>query len=54
MTLNQQQANHYVEVGARFVGIGVDTLLLANGAKSLINAFRDGEALESAKGSSGY
>lgn len=54
MSLNQQQANHYVEVGACFVGIGVDTLLLANGAKSLINAFRNNEILESGKGSSGY
>jgi len=54
MSLNQQQARHYVEVGAKFVGIGVDTLLLANGAKSLINAFRSGEMLESASGSSGY
>jgi len=54
LSINPKQAQHYVDVGARFVGVGVDTLLLSNGARQLAESFKSGDALESSEGSSGY
>jgi 4-hydroxy-2-oxoheptanedioate aldolase len=47
-------AHAYVEVGAQFIAIGVDTTLLANAAKSLVARFRSGKRGLSADSSSPY
>ncbi|MBD1557694.1 4-hydroxy-2-oxoheptanedioate aldolase [Vibrio sp. S9_S30] len=36
LCLNPAKAQHYADCGASFIGIGVDTLLLSNGAKALV------------------
>ncbi|MGB0468187.1 MAG: 4-hydroxy-2-oxoheptanedioate aldolase [Pontibacterium sp.] len=42
LCLNPAQARRYVEKGAKFVGVGVDTLLLSNAAKQLADSFKAG------------
>ncbi len=57
LCINPAKAQHYVEVGARFVGVGVDTLLLSNGAKQLAESFKsnnEGATEAKAPVSSGY
>jgi 4-hydroxy-2-oxoheptanedioate aldolase len=43
LCLDETQVPHYVDCGANFVGIGVDTLLLGNAARSLISHFKSGD-----------
>lgn len=40
LALDPNQARHYVEVGANFVGVGVDTILLGSGARQLAESFK--------------
>lgn len=47
-------AHTYVEVGAQFIAIGVDTTLLANAARSLVARFRAGTQSLSAHPASAY
>jgi 4-hydroxy-2-oxoheptanedioate aldolase len=42
LCINPAKAHDYVEKGAKFVGIGVDTLLLGNAAKQLAESFKSG------------
>lgn len=43
-------ARHYIDVGARFVAIGVDTSLLVKAATALASRFREGSAQERSGG----
>ncbi len=54
LCINPAKAHNYVEKGAKFVGIGVDTLLLSNAAKQLAESFKSGENKADSAGSSGY
>ncbi|WP_299199721.1 4-hydroxy-2-oxoheptanedioate aldolase [uncultured Amphritea sp.] len=54
LCINPAKAHHYVEKGAKFVGVGVDTLLLGNAAKQLAESFQSGDNKSDATGSSGY
>ncbi|WP_271274263.1 4-hydroxy-2-oxoheptanedioate aldolase [Aliamphritea hakodatensis] len=55
LCINPAKANDYVAKGARFVGIGVDTLLLGNAARQLAKSFKNGTAGSAGAGqSSGY
>jgi 4-hydroxy-2-oxoheptanedioate aldolase len=36
LCLDESQVPHYVDCGANFVGVGVDTLLLGNSARALV------------------
>ena len=45
LSMDPALSEHYIKQGATFVGVGVDTLLLASGAKQLIARFR-GESTE--------
>lgn len=54
LCINPAKAHNYVEKGAKFVGIGVDTLLLSNAAKQLAESFKSGENKSDSSGSSGY
>ncbi len=54
LCINPARAHHYVEKGAGFVGIGVDTLLLSNAAKQLAESFKSGDNRDQATRSSGY
>jgi len=58
LCINPAKAHHYVNKGAKFVGVGVDTMLLGNAAKALAERFKsegDGAASASlASQSSGY
>jgi 4-hydroxy-2-oxoheptanedioate aldolase len=47
-------AHTYVEIGAQFIAIGVDTTLLANAARSLASRFRAGNQSISANSASAY
>lgn len=38
---NEQMAKHYIELGALFVAVGVDTTLLSTAAKSLLSKYKD-------------
>lgn len=40
LCINPEKAQHYAEKGAKFVGVGVDTLLLSQGAKQLADKFK--------------
>jgi len=54
LCLNPDLAADYIEQGASFVGVGVDTLLLAQGAKNLVNRFKHGGASTEEKPQAGY
>ena len=48
-------ARHYIEIGARFVAVGVEAIMLAQAARALAARFRAGRTAESASiPSSGY
>jgi 4-hydroxy-2-oxoheptanedioate aldolase len=49
LALDPNQARHYIEVGASFVGVGVDTLLLGNGARQLAESFKGKSEVEQEK-----
>jgi len=42
--INPAKADSYVAKGAKFLGVGVDTLLLSNAAKQLADSFRSGDS----------
>ena len=42
LCLDESKVAHFVECGADFVGVGVDTLLLGNSARSLAGKFKSG------------
>lgn len=50
---NQTLAAHYLEQGAQFVAVGVDTSLLANAAKALLANFKE-QPIGPVAGVSGY
>ncbi|CCN81022.1 putative 2,4-dihydroxyhept-2-ene-1,7-dioic acid-like aldolase [Vibrio nigripulchritudo SFn27] len=52
LCLNPEKAQHYADCGASFIGIGVDTLLLSNGAKALVSRFKGQQ--DTAPTGSGY
>ena len=52
LSMDPALSEHYIEKGATFVGVGVDTLLLGNGAKQLIGRFKGG--VEEEKPQAGY
>lgn len=58
LCINQAKAQHYVAKGAKFVGVGVDTLLLSNAAKQLAESFKTGDSTSQGQAdssqSSGY
>jgi len=58
LCINPAKAHHYVDKGAKFVGVGVDTLLLGNAAKALAERFKvegdSGANASNADQSSGY
>ena len=47
-------AQHYTQVGAQFVAIGVDTTLLSQAARSLLQRYRDGVQPTTAGSGQGY
>jgi 4-hydroxy-2-oxoheptanedioate aldolase len=53
LCLQPELTESYIEQGARFVGVGVDTLLLAQGAKKLVQQFKQGKVQED-KPQAGY
>ena len=45
LAIAPDQASHYIESGATFVGVGVDTIILGDGARRLAQSFKgSGEA----------
>lgn len=40
LATDQKLAKHYIQLGANFVAVGVDTMLLANGTTALVQQFR--------------
>lgn len=51
LSANEILSRRYLELGATFVAVGVDTTLLAQGARALAATFKEGQA--QAEGSSG-
>lgn len=47
LCLDASQVPHYVDCGANFVGVGVDTLLLGNAARALAAHYKSGDDDES-------
>ena len=43
LCLDESRVSHFIDCGANFVGIGVDTLLIGNSARRLAAKFRPGE-----------
>ncbi|MNJ57718.1 4-hydroxy-2-oxo-heptane-1,7-dioate aldolase [compost metagenome] len=41
LSADQTLARRYIELGARFVAVGVDTTVLMRGLQTLANAFKD-------------
>lgn len=54
LCINPAKAHDYVAKGAKFVGVGVDTLLLSQAAKQLAERFQSGDNKDESTGSSGY
>lgn len=54
LCVNPDKAKDYVSKGAKFVGVGVDTLLLSQAAKNLALKMKAGENNDDAPESSGY
>lgn len=50
LCLDESQVGHFIECGANFVGVGVDTLLLGNSARSLAARYKG----EAGKSNAGY
>ncbi len=53
LSVNINAARHYESKGAKFIGVGVDTLLLANAAKQLADAIKN-NTVSGQSESSGY
>jgi 4-hydroxy-2-oxoheptanedioate aldolase len=54
LALDPDQARHYIDIGASFVGVGVDTLLLGNAAKQLAASFKLEDKTETNPVNAGY
>lgn len=54
LTADEGQARHYLALGARFVAVGVDVLLLAQAARRLAGAFGRGEPAALPAGGAAY
>lgn len=54
LSVNIEAARHYEAKGARFIGVGVDTLLLASATKQLADTVKNNERPSEQNGSSGY
>lgn len=54
LCLDPSLAADYIAEGANFVGVGVDTLLLAQATRRLATSFKEGKPLEEAKPQAGY
>lgn len=54
LAIDPDQAKYYIDVGASFVGVGVDTLILGQGARSLAASFKGVESVTPEKPASGY
>jgi 4-hydroxy-2-oxoheptanedioate aldolase len=54
LCLDPSLAQHYVKQGANFVGVGVDTMILANETRKLAQRFKQGAAVEDDKPQAGY
>ena len=54
LCLDPEKARHYINKGARFVGVGVDTLLLSQSAKALAESYKAVGSVRDTPPSSGY
>jgi 4-hydroxy-2-oxoheptanedioate aldolase len=54
LALDPVQARHYISIGASFVGVGVDTLLLGTGAKQLVDSFKNEDEIIKNTVNTGY
>jgi len=54
LCLDPSLAQHYVDQGANFVGVGVDTMILANETRKLAQRFKQGAPVEDEKPQAGY
>jgi 4-hydroxy-2-oxoheptanedioate aldolase len=54
LALDPAQAQHYINAGARFVGVGADTMLLGNAAKQLAVSFRSEDKTVTNNNKAGY
>lgn len=54
LALDPAMARHFIKLGASFVGVGVDTLILGNGARALAKSFRDPDDGEAGPSGAGY
>lgn len=54
LCLDPSLAQNYVEQGANFVGVGVDTMILANETRKLAQRFKQGAPVEDEKPQAGY
>ena len=52
LCLDESQVPHYVKCGANFIGVGVDTLLLGNSARTLAAQYDSGD--DDASSPAGY
>ena len=43
LCLDESQVDHFIDCGAHFVGVGVDTLLIGNSARQLAAKFKTGD-----------
>ena len=46
LCLDVSRVGDFVDAGANFVGVGVDTLLIGNAARSLADQFKDGDCTQ--------
>lgn len=54
LCLDPSLTEHYVSQGASFVGVGVDTMILANETRKLAQRFKKGVPVEDEKPQAGY
>ncbi|WP_417543230.1 4-hydroxy-2-oxoheptanedioate aldolase [Marinobacter sp.] len=54
LCLDPSLVEKYVQQGANFVGVGVDTMILANETRKLAQRFKQGAAVEEEKPQAGY
>lgn len=54
LCLDPSLAENYIEQGASFVGVGVDTMILANETRKLAQRFKQGAPVEDEKPQAGY
>ncbi len=54
LCLDPSLAENYVQQGANFVGVGVDTMILANETRKLAQRFKQGAPVEDEKPQAGY